>query len=133
MTMSYSSSADQYREVAVLSASPAQLLTMTYDHLLVNLRRTRMAVDSGNVELRSQCVARCEDLVGELLATLDHERGGEIAGNLSALYVFFLRELMQVGSAPDVARLDRMTTLIQELRDGFSQAAAIVAGHPGGS
>jgi len=130
--MSYSGSADQYREVAVLSASPAQLLTMTYDHLLVNLRRARMAVDSGNVELRCQYVAKCQDVVSELLVTLDHDRGGEIAGNLSALYVFFLRELMQLGSAPDVTRLDRLTALVQELRDGFSQAAAVAAGRTGG-
>lgn len=133
MTMSYSGSADQYREVAVLSASPAQLLTMTYDHLLVSLRRARMAIDSGNVEARCRHVASCQDVIAELLVTLDHERGGEIAGNLSALYTFFLRELMLLGSAPDVTRLDRLTALVQELRDGFAQAATSATGRPGGS
>lgn len=130
---SYGGSADRYREVAVLSASPAQLLTMTYDNLLVNLRRARMAVESGNTELRCEHVARCQDVISELLVTLDHEHGGEIAGNLSALYTFFLRELVQVDSASGVARLDRMTALIQELRDGFSQAATMAAGRTGES
>lgn len=60
--MSYSSNAEQYREMAVISASPAQLLTMLYDHLLVNLRRARMAVESDNVELRCEYLGKCQDV-----------------------------------------------------------------------
>lgn len=113
----------------MLSASPAQLLTMLYDHLLVNLRRARMAVDADNAQLRCESVGKCQDVISELLVTLDHERGGQIAGHLSGLYVFFLRELIEFGRAPDVARLDRLTALVQELREGFARAAVIAAGH----
>jgi flagellar protein FliS len=97
---------------------------MLYDNLLVGLRRAHMAMEAGNIELRGQHLAKCRDIVAELLSTLDHERGGEVAANLSALYAFFLTELLDLGRTSDVARLDRVTGCVQELRDAFSQVAS---------
>ena len=119
--MSY---AQQYRDVSVLSASPGQLVVMLYDNLLVGLRRTRMAMEAGNTELRGQHLGKCRNIIAELLSTLDHQKGGEVAANLSALYAFFLNELLDLGRASDVARLDRVTGCVQELRDAFSQIAS---------
>jgi flagellar protein FliS len=119
--MSY---AQSYRDISVLSASPGQLVVMLYDNLLVGLRRTRMAMEAGNVELRGQNLAKCRDIVAELLSTLDHAQGGEVAANLSALYAFFLTELLDIGRTGDVERLDRVTGCVQELRDAFSQIAS---------
>ena len=59
------------------------------------------------------------DSVAELLATLDRQRGGAIAGQLSGLYTFFLRELTSLGVDPSVDRLDRITTMVRELREAF--------------
>jgi flagellar protein FliS len=129
--MSYTTNANQYREMAVLSASPAQLLTMLYDHLLVTLRRARIAMEAGSIERRGEYLGKCQDVIAELLVTLDHERGGEIASRLSGLYVFFIRELFELGRTNDVARLDSVTALVGELREAFVQAAAIAAGHQG--
>ena len=121
--MSYASHAAQYQEVAVRSASPAQLVVLVYDHLLLNLRRTRLATEQANVELRLQALDRARAALGELLAGLDLERGGEMAGQLSALYAFFLAELVDVGMRPNVARLDRVIAMVAELRDSFATIA----------
>ena len=122
--MSYATHAAQYQEVAVRSASPAQLVVMVYDHLLLNLRRTRLAAEQGNVELRLQALDRARAALGELLAGLDLERGGEMAGQLNGLYAFFLGELVDIGLRPDVARLDRVIGMVAELRESFATIAA---------
>ncbi|HEU4628459.1 MAG TPA: flagellar export chaperone FliS [Gemmatimonadaceae bacterium] len=118
--MSYASPAAQYQEIAVRSASPAQLVVMVYDHLLLQLRRARLAMEQGNVELRGTSLERARAALGELLVTLDHERGGEISRQLSGVYTFLLAELVELGLRPSPARLDRVAAMVADLRESFA-------------
>lgn len=122
--MSYAAHAAQYQEVAVRSASPAQLVVMIYDHLLLNLRRARMATDQENLELRLASLDKARAALSELLITLDHERGGEIAGQLGGIYRFVLAELIELGARPQADRLDRVIAMLADLREAFASAAA---------
>lgn len=122
--MSYAAPISQYQEVAVRSASPGQLVVMVYDHLLLNLRRARLAVEQGNVELRVTSLDRARQALGELVATLDHERGGELARQLSGLYAFLLGELADIGMRPEAARIDRVVAMTTELREAFASIAS---------
>jgi flagellar protein FliS len=122
----YAAQTRRYQEVQVLSASPGELVVIVYDHLLTHLARARRALGSTpqEFEQRSQSLTQSRAAVAELLATLDEERGGEIAHTLRSLYAFFLVELSTLGVSPNADRLDRLTRMIQELRDAF---AAVVA------
>lgn len=121
--VSYANHAAQYQEVAVRSAAPGQLVVMVYDHLLLNLRRARMALTQGDADLRITSFDRARQALGELLATLDHEQGGEMARQLNALYTFILGELTDLGLHPEMERLDRVTGIVAELRDAFATIA----------
>ena len=124
--MSYTRQATRYRETEVLTATPGQLVVLLYDHLLLSLRRARTAMDARDVEAQSVCLEKGRDVLTELLVTLDRDRGGEVASNLAALYSFLLGELVQVGIRADVARLDRVTSMIGDLRDAFAQVSTTV-------
>jgi flagellar protein FliS len=128
--MTYSNAAVAYREREVLTASPAQLVVIVYDHLLVNLRRARMAHDARNNEVRVESIAKAREAISELLVTLDVERGGEMAQGLRSLYAFVLSELVDAGMRHDAARLDRITKMVSELRDAF---ATLVGGQSSGA
>lgn len=110
---------DRYREMEVLSATPGALIIMVYDHLIATLMRARQAIVGGNAEQRATEFARARDAVGELLATLDAQRGGPVASQLGGLYAFFLRELSSLGLDPALDRLDRVTAMVRELREAF--------------
>ena len=122
--MSYSRQATRYRETEVLTATPGQLVVLLYDHLLLSLRRARVAMEARDADAQSECLDKARNVLTELLVTLDRDRGGEVAVNLAALYSFLLGELVQVGIRGDVARLDRVSHMIGELRDAFAQVAA---------
>src|SRR4051812_27923291 len=121
--MSYSQ-ANVYREREILSASPEKLVVITFDHVLVNLRRARMAIEAGDIQLRVQSLGKAREGVMELLVSTDTERGGEIATNLRALYAFALREFMAIGRSRDVGQLDRIASVIGNLRDAFATIAS---------
>jgi flagellar protein FliS len=124
--MSYTSQASRYREMEVLSASPGRLVVLLYDHLLTQLRRARLAMEQGDVERRAAALERASSAVQELMVTLDHEKGGEIAAQLGGLYGFLLGELIVLGGSRDVAHLGRLIGIVSELRDAF----ATVTGAP---
>lgn len=121
--MSYGKQAARYRETEVLTATPGQLVVLLFDHLLVSLRRAKVAMGDGEFELQGVHLEKSRNILTELLVTLDRERGGEIAINLSALYSFLLGELVQVGVRADSACLDRVTHMIEELRSAFAEAS----------
>ncbi|MCU0625258.1 MAG: flagellar export chaperone FliS [Gemmatimonadaceae bacterium] len=116
----------QYREMEILAASPARLVVLMFEHLEVSMRRARIAIDQGNVEQRVVLLGKARAILSELLGTLDFEKGGTIATELAQLYSFLLAELTDVGIRRDVQRLDRLVKIVNELREGFTGAAATV-------
>lgn len=110
---------DRYKEMEVLSATPGELVVMVYDHLLTSLLRARAAIVAKDLESRASEFSRARDAVGELLATLDRQRGGAVAAQLGGLYTFFLSELTALGIDPAISRLDRIITMVRELREAF--------------
>ena len=121
--MSYSQ-ANVYREREVLTASPEKLVVITFDHILVNLRRARLAIEAGNIELRAQSIGKAREGVMELWMSIDLERGGDVAANLHALYSFVVRELLDVGRTRELAKLDSVVKVISNLREAFATIAA---------
>jgi flagellar protein FliS len=122
MHMSYASQAASYRDLEVLSASPDRLLLMLFDGLLVQLERARLGTERNNLEMQVTGLTKSRAILGELLATLDFEQGGEIATQLADLYQFMLVELVDVGQRRDVAMMRRLSALVTNLRDGFAGA-----------
>ena len=123
--MSYAAVTKQtsrYREAEVASASPGQLVLIIYDHVLVNLSRARLRVADVDGTLRSEALDRARAGVTELLVTLDRDKGGDIAGGLGALYLFWLSELSVLGVKPSADRLDAIIRMVTELREAFAEA-----------
>jgi flagellar secretion chaperone FliS len=121
--VTYPSRAVQYREMQVLSASPSRLTVLLFEHLEVVLRRTQTAIRSNQIELRVENLGRAREIVSELLGTLDIERGGDIALELSMLYAFLLSEMVDVGMRRDATHLGRLIGIVSTLSTAFALAA----------
>lgn len=129
---SFSNNAARYREMEVAGATPGQLVVILYDHFLTHLAKARYAMDAEQLAARSDALSVCRSVLTELLVTLDRDRGGDMAVHLGAIYSFLLGELTTLGIKPDRQRLERITRIVQELRDAFAQVAltAPVPGSP---
>jgi flagellar protein FliS len=67
-------------------------------------------------------LTRCQAIVTELQLSLDRNRGGEIAGNLDALYTYCLEQLRLATRDRAPAPLEICRTVLRELREAWSQA-----------
>jgi flagellar protein FliS len=107
----------------VLAASPARLTVLLFEHLEVVMRRAQTAIRNDQIEQRVEHLGRAREILSELLCTLDLDRGGEIAVDLSMLYSFLLGELLDVGMKRDAIRLGRLIGIVHTLSTAFSDAA----------
>jgi len=120
----YAAQANKYREREIVSASPAKLVVIVFDHVLASLMRARVASDAKNLEIRLDSLCRARAGVMQLLVTLDVEKGGDLGMNLRAIYGFVLTQLMDESRNPDPKRLERLTTMVTDLRDAFTTISA---------
>jgi flagellar protein FliS len=121
--------AQAYVTDSIGTAGPAQLVLALYDGALGAIERARRMLllgaahdgHSGIEAVHAQLV-KAQRIVTELRVTLDHERGGAIAGNLDALYEFCLRTLVDANLAKDSSKLTPATDVLRSLRDAWAQA-----------
>ena len=59
------------------------------------------------------------NIIEGLQASLDHEQGGEIAGNLDALYEYMQRRMFRASADNDPQALIEVGDLIQTLREAW--------------
>jgi flagellar protein FliS len=131
--MSYQNAAKAamaYREREVMTASPARLVVIVYDHVISNLHRARAAAQAENLPARLEALTHARDGVMHLLSTLDVSKGGSLASNLRSLYGFMYKELVDEARHPDAHRLAKLTTMATDLREAFAALAADAAKVP---
>jgi flagellar secretion chaperone FliS len=118
----YAPAPSVYRDQAVLTATPEQLVVMLYDGANRFLTQSAIAMRDGRVGLAGEKLRRAEAIIDELLATLDMSVG-EIAEHLQALYLFFKEHLMGARLNQDASRIDEVGRLMRELRSAWGQIA----------
>lgn len=123
--MSY---ANTYREQAVTTASPAQLVLMMYDRALTGISRAMRAHQDGleGMETVNEELQRAQDIVSELLITLDLERGGQVAQSMATLYDFCMDRLIRANVSKDMTLLEPALRVLTELRDAWETACVQV-------
>lgn len=109
-----------YRESAVLSAQPEQLIVMLYDGARRFLGQAAIAMGDGQVELAHRKLRRTEDILMHLREVLDMEQGGEIASRLQSIYMFCQSYLLKARLDRDPAKIDKVSAMLGELRDAWA-------------
>jgi flagellar protein FliS len=108
---------DAYLESRVLSADPLELVHLLYEAAIDAVREARRYLAAGEIAARSHSITKAFGILQELVASLDHERGGEISGRLAELYDYMQRRLLEANfqqkDAPLAEVLGLMATLAE--------------------
>jgi flagellar protein FliS len=115
----------QYNAEAVLSATPAQLVTMLYDRLLLDLHRAVAAQEGTDWAAARDQLMHAQAIVGELSSTLriDLWDGGE---GLLAIYNYASTSLVTANVHRDVNATRDAIRILEPLRQAWHDAAATI-------
>lgn len=113
----------------VLSASPARLLTMLYDRLLLDLARAQQAQQREDWTGASSHLVHAQRIVTELMTTLDLDTW-EGARNLHAIYSYALTRLVEANVDRDATITASLVELLEPLRQAWHEAAQSTAAAP---
>ncbi len=117
-------------ESSVMSASPHRLIGMLFDGAQTSIRAARLHMQGGDVAEKGKAISRAIDIVNQgLLAALDHERGGELAGRLEQIYDYVVRLLLQANLHNDEQRLDEAARLLEDIGSAWREIGQQVDGY----
>jgi flagellar protein FliS len=130
--LAYKNALSTYKETRIKTASQGQLIIMLYDEAIKQLDRAveLLSLNStgkknpGRIEQVGKAVMKTEEIITELMVSLDFEQGGEISKNLFSLYTWFNRELLEANIKQDMERVRAVRNMIDELRAAWQEIVA---------
>ena len=108
-----------YRQGVGQNANPLRLIVLLYEQLIEDLRRAAQAIETGDVESRTNHLSHAMEVLGELNASLNLEEGQEVAENLAHFYGLLRSGLFHVQVHPDRRILEKHIANLLSLREAW--------------
>ena len=112
---------DQYRQNQIMTAPKKKLLIMLFDGAIKNLRLAELSIASKEIEKTNTYLTKTQNILEELMFTLNFDIGGDIAENLYQLYEYMYNRLIRANIDKDVAAVIEVKNFMEELRDTWEQ------------
>lgn len=119
--MNHAYANNAYKNNQVMTAPKKKLLIMLYDGAIKNLKLAEMALPNKEIENVNLYLTKTQDIIFELMTTLNFEVGGDIAKNLYQLYDYMSNRLVRANIDKDIEAVREVKKYLEELRDTWEQ------------
>jgi flagellar protein FliS len=111
-----------YRETQIKTANQAKLIIMLYDGAIKHLNVAIEALNKKHqkYDVMNNSIIKAQDIISELMVSLDFEKGGDIAQNLFSLYIFMNRQLLDANVQKLIEPLEDVKGMLMELRAAWA-------------
>jgi len=110
-----------YKKASVNTLDQTKLIIMLYDGAIKNASFAVEHMKSGQIEKVHDCLIKTKNIVTELMATLNMDRGGDIAKNLQSLYSYMFSQLIEANMNKKTEPVVIVIDLLKELRAAWTQ------------
>ncbi len=110
-----------YQQTNIMTADPKRLVLMCYEGAISNLKLAKEKFEAGEYEAKARAVQKFQDIVNELLCSLDFEKGGQIATNLSAIYDYMMRRVLRADVDGELSAFDEVLGMLEELKGAWEE------------
>ena len=112
-----------YKEIQIKTANQIRLIVMLYDGAIrhINLAADAFVEGHRRYDAINNHIIAAQDILSELMASLDFEKGGVLAKNLFSLYSFMTRRLLEGNLKKDPAPLAEVKKLLGDLREAWDE------------
>ena len=115
-----------YQATQITTATKEQLLLITYDIGIRSCRMAETALDANSktqdYDLANREILRAQEVIRELMVTLNTEKGGEMAQNLMRLYDYMYQQLVEANIKKEVKNIRAVLTMLEELKTTWEEA-----------
>jgi flagellar secretion chaperone FliS len=115
--------AHRYREIAIKTANPLQLVVILYDGAIQALQEAQEHLQRKNIARRARCLNRGIAIISELQACLNFKEGGDIAPSLDRLYNYMKDQIFRANIDQKGEPLAQVVKLLESLRDAWRELA----------
>lgn len=112
---------DVYKSTQIETASREQILLMLYDGAIRFMKQARDAMTDEDYQVSHNKLIRAQDIVTELMASLDMEIMGELGQELYNLYDYVLHNLVQANVDKDAEKIENALEVMEELNETWDE------------
>lgn len=133
--MAYQQAFNAYKQTGVKTASRGKLIIMLYDAAIRQLSTAvswfdnQGGISPEKIEKLNANILKTQEIITELMVSLDMNAGGDIAKNLLSLYMFFNQELLNANINHDSKKIEDVRTMMNDLRSAWAEADIKTATH----
>lgn len=120
----YENVARSYQQANFLTANPAKLILMCYEGAISSLKIARDCYMAKEYEAKGRALQKALDIIHELNASLDMQKGGKIAVNLRALYTYMSQALIEADLKRNLVVFDHVIRMLTELESAWQEIAS---------
>ena len=103
----------------VAAASPHRLIQLLMEGALEKIAKSRGFLQRGEIAEKGRHIGWAVSIIDSLRASLDHDQGGELAGNLEALYDYMERRLVQANAQNSEEMLEEVADLLRDIKSAW--------------
>ncbi|MCB2427796.1 flagellar export chaperone FliS [Methylophaga pinxianii] len=111
-------------ESEVNFASPHRIIQMLMEGALSKIATAKGCIARNDIAEKSRQITWGMNIIQGLRASLDAQKGGEVAANLDSLYEYMGRRLLEANVTNDVVILDEVSSLLMEVKAGWDNIPA---------
>ena len=112
--------ANEYLKAKVLTATPEQLQMMLYDGAIRFAEKARVALGQNDFEASYTNLSKAEKILLELNCGLRPKVAPELCRNLSAIYVFCYKKLVEANTTRTIGPIDDALDLMKYQRETWA-------------
>ncbi|MDR2756154.1 MAG: flagellar export chaperone FliS [Planctomycetaceae bacterium] len=106
-----------YLQAEVHTATPQKLQLLLVEAAIKNIHRTKQFWKDQKFDDGIESLSRAQDIVTEILCSLDREGSPDIAKKLASIYLFIFRCLAEGGMSRDEQKLDDALRVLNSERE----------------
>ncbi|WP_029362096.1 flagellar export chaperone FliS [Borreliella garinii] len=107
-----------YKQTQINTSNPLSILIMLYDKAIQDLKIAKELIKDENWQNKikaNEKIFHAQEIITELMSTLNFEKGGNISTNLLSIYSFLNKELENVLLKKEMHKIDNVIKQLQEL------------------
>lgn len=113
---------DAYKDTEIQTADQGKLILMLYDGAIRFLNIAIDNMDFRKYDIVNNNIIKAQDIITELMLSLNMDQGGEIAKNLFNIYAYMKKRLLEGNIKKDPVILQEVIKHLTTLRSAWEEA-----------